>query len=245
MKILVAGGTGATGQHLVRQLLERGHDVKIIVRKPEKLPETIRTHKNISIVTATILDISNVDMAEHVNDCNAVVCCLGHTLSFQGIFGHPRRLVAESVRCLCQAVQANKPTKRVKFILMNSAGCRNRDLPENISFGQHCVIGLLRLLLPPHVDNEKAADYLRTTISQNHPAIEWAVVRPDNLIDDNTVSPYTVHASPTRSAIFDAGTTSRINVAHFIADLIADPVTWFQWKGKMPVIYNDLIDRHG
>lgn len=107
------------------------------------------------------------------------------------------------------------------------------------------MIGLLRLLLPPHVDNEKAADYLRTAIGQNHPAIEWAVVRPDNLIDDNSVSPYTVHASPIRSAIFDAGTTSRINAAHFMADLITDPAIWFQWKGKMPVIYNNLIDRDG
>ena len=50
---------------------------------------------------------------------------------------------------------------------MNTTGNRNRDLPEPISFAQKCVIGLLRLLLPPHVDNEKAADFLRTEIAQN------------------------------------------------------------------------------
>jgi hypothetical protein len=29
--------------------------------------------------------------------------------------------------------------------------------------------------------------------------------------------------SPTRSAIFDAGQTNRINVAHFVASLVTDP----------------------
>ena len=50
---------------------------------------------------------------------------------------------------------------------MNTTGNRNRDLNEPISLAQKCVIGLLRLLLPPHADNEDAADYLRTKIGQN------------------------------------------------------------------------------
>jgi hypothetical protein len=52
------------------------------------------------------------------------------------------------------------------------------------------------------------------------------------------VTEFELHVSPTRSAIFDAGKTSRINVGHFMADLIAEPEIWQQWKGQMPVIYN-------
>jgi hypothetical protein len=121
---------------------------------------------------------------------------------------------------------------------MNTTGNRNRDLDERISFGQKCVIGLLRLVLPPHVDNENAADYLRMNIGQNDPQIQWAAVRPDGLTDDAEVTDYKIFESPTRSAIFDAGTTSRINVAHFMAKLISANDTWNMWKGKMPVIYN-------
>jgi len=69
--------------------------------------------------------------------------------------------------------------RTTKFVLMNTTGNRNRDLDERISFAQKCVIGLLRILLPPHVDNEKAADYLRTQIGQNNTAVEWVAVRPD------------------------------------------------------------------
>ena len=121
---------------------------------------------------------------------------------------------------------------------MNTAGNSNRDLDEQISAGQKCVIGLLRLMLPPHADNEDAADYLRTQIGQNDPIIEWAVVRPDALIDEAKKTEITVYPSPIRSAIFDSGKISRINVACFMADLIDDEDVWKQWVGKMPVIYN-------
>ncbi|MCB0202990.1 MAG: NAD(P)H-binding protein, partial [Anaerolineae bacterium] len=127
-----------------------------------------------------------------------------------------------------------------KFVLMNTAGNSNRDLQEPVSFAQQCVIGLLRLLVPPHPDNEKAADYLRTQVGQNNPAIEWAAVRPDALQNESEVTEYELHPSPTRSAIFNSGKTSRINVAHFMAELVTNQETWHQWKGQMPVIYNKV-----
>ena len=121
---------------------------------------------------------------------------------------------------------------------MNTTGNRNRDLKEPISFAQKCVIGLIRLLLPPHVDNENAADYLRTEIGQDNQFIEWIAVRPDGLINEDEVTDYTIHSSPIRSAIFDAGKISRINVGHFMANLICDGDLWNKWKGQMPAIYN-------
>ena len=238
MTTLVVGASGATGRLLVEQLLNRGQSVKIIVRTGSSLPETLKNHENVSIIRASVLDLSDAEMAQHVNGCDAVASCLGHNMSLKGIFGQPRRLVTDSTRRLCSAIKANNPENPVKFVLMNTTGNRNQVLSEQISFGQNCVIWLLRLLLPPHVDNEEAADYLRTQIGQNDRVIEWAAVRPDKLIDDIEVTKYQIHSSPTRSAIFDAGTTSRINVGHFMADLIKDHDIWVRWKGKMPVIYN-------
>lgn len=238
MTTLVVGASGATGRLLVEQLLERGEHVRVIVRSKDSLPEKITNHDNLSIIQASVLDLSDEEMIGHVSGCNAVASCLGHTLSLKGMFWPPRRLVTDAVRRLCGAVKANHPADPVKFVLMNTTGNRNRDLDEQISVGQKCVIGLIRLLLPPHADNEDAADYLRTQIGQDDGTIEWAVVRPDGLSDEAEVTEFTVHPSPTRSAIFDAGVTSRINVGRFMADLIGDDEIWNQWKGKMPVIYN-------
>jgi hypothetical protein len=132
----------------------------------------------------------------------------------------------------------NKSESPVKFVLMNSSGVKNRDVKEPISFAQKIVIGLLRLLLPPHVDNEQAADYLRTQIGKNNRYIEWIAVRPDGLIDEEVVTPYESYPSPIRSAIFNAGKISRINVGHFMAELINDNKQWQKWKGQMPVVYS-------
>jgi hypothetical protein len=121
---------------------------------------------------------------------------------------------------------------------MNTAGNRNPDLQEPVSLKQRLVIGLIRRLVPPQADNEQAANYLRTEIGQGDAAIQWCVVRPDTLTQDQTVTEYAVHPSPTRSAIFDPGATSRINVAHFMAELLDQDEVWERWSGQMPVIYN-------
>ncbi len=238
LTILVVGATGATGRLVVAQLLERNHHVKAIVRSPNKLPEQTRAHANLTLITASVLDLTDAEMADHVAGCDAVASCLGHNLSLKGIYGKPRRLVTDAARRLCDAAKANQPNKKIKYVLMNTTGNRNRDLDEPVTFAHKCAVGLMRTLLPPQADNEQAADYLRAQIGQNDPVIEWVAVRPDGLINQDTVTEYTQHPSPTRDPIFNAGKTSRINVAHFMASLITDDALWQKWRGKMPVIYN-------
>jgi len=238
MTTLVLGASGATGSKLVEQLLSMEQNVIAIVRSPEKLPESWKNNTRLSIIQGSVLNMSEDEIVECVKDCQSVASCLGHNMSWKGVYGEPRELVTETVRTLCNAVKKNGPDKHVKFVLMNTAGNQNRDLNEPISKGQKFVIGLIRSLLPPHVDNEKASDFLRTKIGQEDQFIEWAIVRPDDLVDEEKVTEYEVHPSPIRSAIFNAGTTSRINVGHFMAKLITEDELWNKWKGQMPVVYN-------
>ena len=243
MTTLVVGASGATGRQFVEQLLEMEKKVKVIVRSPEKLPESWKNNDLVSIIRASVLDIAEEEMANHVKDCQAVVSCLGHNLTWKGVYGKPRKLVRDAVRLLCYVIKRNSPEEPIKFVLMNTAGNRNRDLNEPVSFRERLVIGVLRLLLPPHPDNEKAADYLRVNVGQKDPSIEWVVVRPDSLIDEDRITDYVLFASPTRSAIFNAGKTSRINVGHFMAKLLTDKDIWNEWKGQMPVIYNVEVQK--
>jgi hypothetical protein len=240
MKVLVAGANGATGQQLVRQLLERGQEVVAVVRSTGSLPEDLRKHETLSVVQASLLDLSDAELAQLVKGCGAVASCLGHNLTLKGMYGHPRRLVTDATRRLCTAIKANRPQAPVRFVLMNTTGNTNQDLDERRSAGEKILTGILRLVLPPQTDNEQAAEYLRTVIGQNNVAVEWVAVRPDSLLNEDMVTEYTVHPSPTRSPIFDSGQTSRINVGHFMAELITDDVTWNKWKGQMPVIYNKV-----
>jgi hypothetical protein len=242
MKVLVVGATGATGKHLVNQLLHKKNKVKIVVRSRNNLPEAWELDSNLEIYTAAILELSEKELMSLSADCDAIVSCLGHNVSFKGIYGNPRRLVTDATKQLCKAILIHQPERPVKYILMNSSGNSNRDLNEHISFAQKCVIALLRLLLPPHVDNEKAADFLRADIGQNNRYIEWVAVRPDALIHDDQVTEYDIYSSPIRSAIFNAGKISRINVAHFMSELINNNNLWNKWKGQMPVIYSKSVE---
>ena len=239
MTTLVVGASGATGKLLVDQLLKSGQRVKVIVRSTSNIPDFWSSDDKVTIIKQGITQISVDEMAKHLSDCQAVASCLGHNLTWKGIFGKPKKLVTDTVRLLCEAILKNTPEKPIKFVLMNTAGNSNRDLGEPISFGEKIVIGLLRLLLPPHPDNEKAADYLRITIGQKNPYIEWVAVRPDSLVNEEKVTEYSLHISPTSSAIFNPGKTSRINVGHFMARLITEDDIRNKWKGQMPVIYND------
>lgn len=243
MTTLVVGASGATGKLLVEQLLESGQRVKIVVRPTSNIPDNWSSNKQLTIIKRNISEITAEEMSGYIADCESVSSCLGHNITWKGIFGKPRNLVTGSVDRLCKAIRKNAPNKPIKFVLMNTTGNRNRDLNEPISFGERIVIGLLRLLLPPHPDNEKAADYLRVNIGQSNPYIEWVAVRPDTLINEDSVTKYTLHKSPTRSALFSPGKTSRINVANLMSRLITDENLWVQWKGQMPVIYNDRNDK--
>ncbi len=242
MTILVVGASGATGMTLVEQLVYMGHEVKVIVRSPQKLPESWKDKKKLSIIHASLLDIKEPQMAEYLKGCDAVASCLGHNMNWKGIYGEPRKLVTDAVTLLCRAIKKNAADKPIRFVLMSTTGNRNRDITEPISFSEKTLVGLIRLLLPPHVDNEGAADYLRKEIGQIDEFIEWVAVRPDSLLNEDLVSDYEVHPSPTRSALFNAGKTSRINVGHFMASLIGDDNLWNKWKGQMPVVYNKEIE---
>ena len=83
IQVLVVGASGATGRLLVGKLLVRGCRVKAIVRSPGSFSESMAGNENLSLIHASVLDLSDTDMAEHASDCVAVVSCLGHTLSFR------------------------------------------------------------------------------------------------------------------------------------------------------------------
>lgn len=238
MTVLIVGASGATGQLLVAELLARGLNVRAVVRSAARLPETLRQHAALTIVEANLLELGDDEVQKLAQGCAAIGSCLGHNLTFKGIFGAPRNLVTHSVHRLCAAVQELQPQTTVRFVLMNTVAVRNRDLDEPASLGHRVVIGLLRHLLPPHTDNENAADVLRTEVGQHNKAIQWCAVRPDSLTTVATASEYTVHPSTTRDCIVDPGKTTRNNVAHFMAELITNDTLWNTWKGRMPVIYN-------
>ena len=66
MKIAVIGSTGMVGGAVVKELANRGHEVKAIARKPEK----VLVHDNVKAEKADVLD---ADFYKHLENVDAVV----------------------------------------------------------------------------------------------------------------------------------------------------------------------------
>ena len=105
--ILVVGANGQTGKLVGEKSLANDHKVRVIVRSRNRLPSEILEHPNITLVEANVLDLMDEQMADLVKECDAVVSCLGHVISFQGIFGEPKQLCTEATKRLCEAIESN------------------------------------------------------------------------------------------------------------------------------------------
>jgi nucleoside-diphosphate-sugar epimerase len=234
MKALVLGASGATGSLLVPQLLERNVEVCLFVRPSAAVPEHLAGDRRVEIQRGNIDEIDPDHFGELLTDCDGALSCLGHNITFKGLFLKPRRLVVHAVERITRAL-AQRPAPG-KFILMSTTAYTNRAAGEPQKPCERLLFGALWCLLPPHRDNMLAAEHLRRVAANG--GMEWTAVRPDSLIDSVAVSPYDVLPMKNRSPLFNPGKTSRINVAHFMAELFTDEALWREWKFRAPVIYN-------
>ena len=233
--VLLVGGTGRTGQRVLRQLLERGLGVRTIVRSKEKLPPHIAGNPNLTVIEASLLSLQDEELQRHLRGCDAILSCLGHVISLGGIFGPPRDLVTRATARLCRAIEAARPSAPIRFILMSSVSVnRPGRLDTRRSAFERTFLTLLRILLPPAMDNQRAADFLRGEIGADNPFVQWTVIRPDTLLDGD-ISEYAVHEGLV-SSLVKPGSTRRANVAHFMCELATNPKTWAAWQGKFPVV---------
>lgn len=235
MKALVLGASGATGKLVVQQLIKRSILVRIVVRVSAIIPGQILDDKRIEIVKGNINDFDGQKFKDLVKDCNFVFCCLGHNISLKGIYGSPHKLVYNTVAKLIESLQIQKMNS--KFILMSTTAYTNKKNGESDNLLESFVLSVLKLFLPPHKDNMLAANYLVYKLGSNT-NLDWVAVRPDSLIDEENVSNYEIHNNKIRSPIFDPGKTSRINVSHYMVELVTDEKLWQDWRHKTPVIYN-------
>ncbi len=236
-QVLVVGGTGRTGRRVVEGLLSRGVQVRAIVRSARRLPERVAAEPGLTIVEADLLALDDQDLLAHVRGCDAVISCLGHTISLKGIFGSPRDLVTRATERLCRAIGRAQSDRPAKFILMSSVSVNHPGaLDTRRGRLEKFVLSVLRCVVPPSRDNQRAADHLWREIGTRDPHVEWVAVRPDTLLEGDA-SQYAVHEGLV-SSLFKPSSTSMANVACFMCELATSQDTWRAWRGTLPVIVN-------
>lgn len=256
---LVLGGTGATGRYVVHQLLRLNRRVHVIVRSKNRMIEALKDidflsdisnrfpvkndegndnvalmYPLLTIIEGSVIDLTDQQIQEYCNGVENVVCCLGHTLNFKGIYGHPRRFVSATVQRFSTALAGSTGPKR-KFIVMASDGVPHPS-DDPYGFWLRFIMGCIRRCVPPHADNEAVGSYFCDLIGAGN--MEWVLVRPTNLVD-GPVTKYKLYNKPV-GLIFGKQVVTRANVAKFMVDLIVDESLFKEYRFRMPVVHDEL-----
>ncbi|CAJ1932515.1 unnamed protein product [Cylindrotheca closterium] len=231
-KVLVVGATGATGKHVVQMMLDQGHAVIALVRSKEsmlsKLNDKTKNIDRLEISEGSITQMKHEQLVELTKDCDYVVSCLGHNMTFKGMFVKDRRLVADACKKLTKAMPAS-----CKFLLMGSDGVAHKGVDPKRKLGERAIIFMLRYLIPPHADNEKAAAYL---LGPDGKKLDWVIVRPTNLVDAEEASGKYTISEKAEVSLFGDTSISRNDVAHFFVELMTKEETYSKYQHKMPVV---------
>ncbi len=242
-RALLLGATGGCGRHALARMLASGVATTVIVRDASRLPASVaRDHPLLTIVVAPRghLRMAEDEFLEHVRGVDAVVSCLGHTMSLKGVCGcEARRLCADTCRDVCDAARALAPDTPIKLVVISTEGVDRPDGGDDVRKLRGCaerlVLGLLWCLLPPHADNMDVVKVLHANVTRANcnPHVEFCAVRPSDLHDADAPTACAAHDA-LRNGIFNPGSTSRVNVGNFLADLVVKPELWARWKGGYP-----------
>lgn len=193
--------------------------------------------RRVSSLEADILSLGDDDLQRQVRGCDAVISCLGHVISFKGVFGPPRDLVTRATARLCRAIQALRPATPIKFLLMSSVSVtRPGGLDTRRGTFERAFMWTLCRVVPPAQDNQSATDFLCREVGVADPFVQWVAVRPDTLLDGD-VTEYALHEGLV-SGLFKPDSNNMANVAHFMCALATHATLFDAWKGKLPVMIN-------
>lgn len=162
MKIVVFGGTGPTGRHVVEQALEQGMAVRVVARTPAKL--TIR-HPALEVVPGDALVAE--DVARAVAGMDAVVTTLGVPYTFS-----PVTLYSVATGHILAGMQAAGVRRLVG---VTSGGTHPGRDPNTPWF--------FELLLKPIIGRTLYADMRRMEALIMASETDWSILRPSRLLD--------------------------------------------------------------
>ena len=146
MRIAVFGATGRTGQPLVEQAVERGHEVVAFVRDATGLPSTLRNDDRVSSIEGDAYTGEGVGraIAGDGDPVDAVVSVLGQTSD------GPDDLLTEAGQHVLAAMNQHGVER---FVTLVGAGVREEG--ESMSLGGWVMGALLKLLARSVLDDAR------------------------------------------------------------------------------------------
>lgn len=200
MRIGVFGGTGPTGQLIVRRALAADLDVVMVARSPEKVAER---HPRLSVRKGDVHDASSV--AEALQGVDIVVSSLGVPYTWG-----PVTVYSAGMRNILAGMQA-AGVRRV--IAISSGGTHVGRDPNNPLF--------FEWLLKPFFGKTLYADMRAMEELLMASAVDWTLLRPSRLVD--TVPARALRVGPDVYSLPKGSVTPRDGLAAVVIQEILAP----------------------
>jgi putative NADH-flavin reductase len=165
MKVVVFGGTGSVGRHVVEQTLRSGHEVTVFTRDPARVD---RQHERLRVAQGDITDAAAVARAVACHD--AVIVTLGG--------GRKGNVRAPGTRAV---IEAMLQTGVRRLICQSTLGVG--DSRGNLNFLWKRI--MFGLLLRAAYD-----DHVRQEAHVERSGLEWTIVRPAAFTDGERTGRY-------------------------------------------------------
>ncbi len=197
MKLAIFGATGRTGKPLVRQALEAGYEVVVLVRTPAKMP---LQHDRLTVVQGDSIKASNVEKV--VQGADAVISVLGQSKD------SPKDLQTVSTRNIIAAMQ-KFGVKRL--VSLTGAGV---DAPQDRPrlFNHFIKFALKALSGQVLKDGEEHAQLIKESL------LDWVIVRGPML----TEGPFTGKYRIGWVGVNTGARISREDLADFLLKQVTD-----------------------
>jgi putative NADH-flavin reductase len=163
MKLVIFGASGATGQHLLKQALAAGHDLKVVVRTPEKI--SLQAER-LQVIQGDVLKPETIESA--LADQDAVLLVLG--VSNKRL---PTTLFSEGVQNVLHAMKRQGVSR---FICVSASGFIN-DSKDAF---------MIKYVFKPLLQNilkHMYADLKRMETLVKASQLDWTLIRPARLTD--------------------------------------------------------------
>ncbi len=192
MKILIIGGTGKTGRHIIEQALQMGHLVTVLARNPARLK---LEHPNLKILKGNILQSEEVAAA--VKGQEAVLSALGHKHFFV-----PSSILSKGTANLIKTMEEQDVRR---MVCITSLGIND----SRFKLGLYYTLFVIPVILFFYfLDKSKQEKLIMDS------ALDWTIVRPAQLTNGKMRSKY--RYGPDLGSYILTKMISRADVAHFM-----------------------------
>ena len=196
MKLLVFGASGKTGNQILQQALDQGHNVSAFVRDTSTL--TIK-HPKLTLLTGDVLNPDSVHKAIPGHD--AVLCTIGSPANKIGVI-------------------RSQGTKNI-INAMEDAGIKRLVCQTSLGYGDSIKTldstpWYFKYLIVPYILKKGFADHALQESYIKNSSLDWIIARPGNLTDGPKTGNYSHGFSYDTKGLKIM--ISRADVAHFMID---------------------------